>query len=276
MSQNKVVTRSESASSLSATGSSAKRSRDDLSKHDDDGEIGSLDDLWSRMQSLLASSIERIEMKIENGNAILEKRISSIEDQLVTVREECSEKVSRLEGAVVAVRHDIDHSIEATHRMNKNKELIFSGIPYQGREDLQAIFRKIAVSIGWDENCIPLVDLQRLARAPIGSGTSPPVLCEFALRNTRNDFYKMYLSKRSLCLRDIGFESGNRIYINENLTTNAREIRAAAIKLKKLGQVQNVSTRNGIVFIKPKGSENSKAVHTLQEIASLIKNPILQ
>lgn len=277
MSQNnKAVTRSGSASSLSAIGSSAKRSRDDLSKQSDDGEIGSLDELWNKMQSMLTNTIERIEAKIDSCNAVLEKRISSIEDQLVAVREECSEKVRQLEDTVASVRMEVDHSIESVYRMDKNKDLIFSGVPYQSQEDLKSIFQKIAVSIGYDLHCVPLVDLQRLARAPIGSGMTPPVLCEFALRGSRNEFYRKYLSKRSLCLRDIGFESGNRIYINENLTANAREIRAAAIKLKKLGEVQHVSTRNGIVFIKPKGSENSKAIHTVKQIASHIKTPILK
>lgn len=42
-----MITRSGSTSSL--VGSSAKRSRDDLTKHDD-GEIVSLDDLWNKMR----------------------------------------------------------------------------------------------------------------------------------------------------------------------------------------------------------------------------------
>lgn len=273
---NKIATRSGSTSSLSATGTSVKRSRDDISKQSDDGEIVSLDDLWNRMQSMLANNTNRIEMKIEDCNAVLEKRISDIEDQLVTVRDECSDNVHRLKEAFAVVRSDVDRSIEAVHRIDRNKDLLISGIPYQGNENLHNIFRKIAVSIEFDENRIPLVDLQRLARSPICSGTTPPVLCEFALRSCRNEFYRKYLSKCSLCLRDIGYESGNRIYINENLTTNARQIRAAAIKLKKLGQVQSVFTRNGTVFMKPNGSDNAKAIHSLEQISTSVSNLILQ
>lgn len=259
-----MVTRSGSTSSL--VGSSAKRSRDDLTKHDD-GEIVSLDDLWNKMQSMLRTTSERIETKIESCNAALEKRMSNIEDKLTAVREECSDKVAKLEDAIADVCADVDLAAEAACRIEKNRDLVFSGIPYQSREDLSDIFRKIAVSIGFDENNLPIVCLRRMTRGPISSGASPLILCEFSLRQERNEFYRQYLSKRSLCLQNIGFESANRVYINENLTSNARQIRAEAIKLRKSGQLENVTTRNGVVFVKRKGSEAASAIYSLQQIA---------
>lgn len=260
-----IVTRSGSTSSL--TGSLAKRSRDDLTKHDD-GEIASLDDLWIKMQAMLTSTTVRIETKIESGNAALEKRISNIEDKLNAVRDECAEKVNKLEESVATIRADMELAVDAANRFNKNKDLILSGIPFHLREDLADIFRKISLTIGYNDNNLPLVHLCRMARNPIASGTSPLILCEFALQNVRNEFYRQYLSKRSLCLRDIGFESGNRIYVNENLSSNARQIRSEAIKLKKQGLLENVTTRNGVVYVKRIGSEDASAVYSLQQMAS--------
>lgn len=271
MSQNGIVTRSGSTSSL--VGSIAKRSREDLTKQDGDSEIVSLDDLWNKMQTMLSNSCGRIETKIEKCNAALEKRMSNIEEKLNAVREECSEKIVKLEEDVVGVRADVDIAVEAVHRMGRDRELVFSGIPFHSQENLDEVFRKIALTIGYHENNLPIVDLQRMARAPIALGTSPLILCEFALRNKRNEFYRSYLSKRSLCLRDIGLDSGNRIYMNENLTNNARQIRAEAIKLKKLGYVENVSTRNGIVHVKRKGTDKPSAIYSLQQIVQR-KTPI--
>lgn len=273
MSQNSgVITRSGSTSSL--IGSLAKRSREDLTKHDGDNEIVSLDDLWNKMQTMLTSTCDRIEKKIESCNATLEKRMSGIEGELNAVRKECSEKVVKLEETVAGVRADLDFAVEAMYRMDKSRELILSGIPFQSRENLDELFRKIALTIGYSENQLPLVGLHRLARAPISSGTSPLILCEFALHSKRNEFYRLYLSKRSLCLRDIGFDSGNRVYVNENLTNNARKIRAEAVKLKKLGHLDQVSTRNGIVHVRRKGSDNASAIYSLDQIALHNKNPI--
>ena len=262
-----IVTRSGSTSSLIV--SNAKRSREDLSKQDD-GEIGSLDDLWSRMQLMLSTTSERIEKKIEICNGALEKRMSNIEDQLTVVRQECIEKVNNLEQSVLAVRNKIDQAVETAYRIEKNKELVISGIPYQSQENLSEIYRMMALSIDYDDNRVPLANLQRMARVPIAPGSSPLILCEFALRQERNEFYRLYLSKRSLCLRDIGFDSGNRLYVNENLTKNARLIRAEAIKFRKLGQLESVTTRNGIVYIKRKRSDTATAVDALQKIASVI------
>lgn len=249
----------------------AKRSREDLTKYDGD-EILSLDDLWNKMQLVLTSTSERIEKKIETCNATLEKRMSNIEDKLTAVREECIEKTNKLEETVLTVRNEIDHAVEIAYRIEKNKDLVISGIPFRSQENLADIYHKIVQSIGYNENRVPLANLQRMVRVPIASGSSPLILCEFSFRQERNESYRLYLSKRSLCLRDIGFESDNRIYINENLTKIARQIRAEAIKLKKLGRLDNVSTRNGIVYIKRKQSITAEAVDSLQKIASLINN----
>lgn len=270
---NKIVTRSGSTSSLNTVGSQAKRSREDISKHDDE-EIASLNDLWTKMQNMMFSTSERIEAKIESCNNVLEKRISLVESQLAAVRDEFSGRVVRLEEEVTATRNEMDYIAESVRRCDKNKELIISGVPYQNQEDLVEVFKRISGSIGFKETKIPLVELQRLSRSPIAPGLTPPILCEFALRNHRNEFYRNYLSKRSLCLRHIGFESENRIYINENLTPNARRIRSEAVKLKKAGRLDSVTTRDGIVYVKPKGSEKATALHSLPQVASFIRNPI--
>ena len=269
----KVVTRSGSTSSLNTVGSQAKRSREDVSKHDDE-EINSLSELWTKMQSMLSSTSERIEAKIDSGNAALEMRISKVESHLSAVRDEFSGRVIKLEEEVAATRYEMDYIAEAVHRADKNRELIISGVPYLNHENLADIFCKIASCIGYSETNIPLVHLQRLSRSPIAPRLTPLILCEFALRNQRNEFYRKYLSERSLSLRHIGFESENRVYVNENLTANARRIRSEAIKLKKAGRLETVTTRDGIVYVKPKGSEKATAIHSLPQVTSFCKNPI--
>lgn len=137
---NKIVTRSGSTSSLNTVGSQAKRSREDISKHDDE-EIASLNDLWTKMQNMMFSTSERIEAKIESCNNVLEKRISLVESQLAAVRDEFSGRVVRLEEEVTATRNEMDYIAESVRRCDKNKELIISGVPYQNQEDLVEVFK---------------------------------------------------------------------------------------------------------------------------------------
>ncbi|KAL9695245.1 hypothetical protein quinque_014530 [Culex quinquefasciatus] len=83
----------------------------------------------------------------------------------------------------------------------------------------------------------------------------------------RNAFYASYLNHRDLNLSHIGFQNTNRIYVNENLTKEDREIRAAALRLKKEGKVQKVYSRNGIVYAKGRGNAPAEPCPTLEHLA---------
>lgn len=255
---NKPLTRSGSTSSASSTNNElpAQRAVPEFAT------IASLDDLWTRMQGMF----ERTYEKIESSKTELAERITDVEGQLGKVREECSSRVDKLEETLSGVRLDLDHTTEAVHRMEKNDELIISGIPFQNNENLASIFLTISQSIGYSEDSSPFVELKRLARQPIARGATPPILCQFAHRLTRNEFYRKYLGKRNLSLRNIGFENDNRIFINENLTSKARSIRTEAIKQKKLGRIQSVTTRDGVVYVKFSGSGKLDAIHNIQQL----------
>ncbi|KAL9698922.1 hypothetical protein quinque_002363 [Culex quinquefasciatus] len=134
-------------------------------------------------------------------------------------------------------------------------------------ENLVAMFGFIVTRLGCDESKIPLASLARLAKSPIAVDSTPPIICEFALRADRNAFYASYLNHRDLNLSHIGFQNTNRIYVNENLTKEDREIRAAALRLKKEGKVQKVYSRNGIVYAKGRGNAPAEPCPTLEHLA---------
>ncbi|EDS37965.1 cadherin [Culex quinquefasciatus] len=65
------------------------------------------------------------------------------------------------------------------------------------------------------------------------------ILVKFVLRNQRGDFYSSYLRKCNLQLSHLGINSTRRFYVNESLVA-ARKIKAAALRLKKTGNVHSV------------------------------------
>ncbi|EDS26934.1 conserved hypothetical protein [Culex quinquefasciatus] len=207
----------------------------------------SIDDLWSK-----------IEAKLDNFKQDLDKRIDGLEDSLAAFKTECG---------ISGVRHDVDRANASIGRVEKANELIISGVPYQQNENLVAMFGFIVTRLGCDESKIPLASLARLAKSPIAVGSTPPIICEFALRADRNAFYASYLNHRDLNLSHIGFQNTNRIYVNENLTKEDREIRAAALRLKKEGKVQKVYSRNGIVYAKGRGNAPAEPCPTLDHLA---------
>lgn len=251
MSVSSLAGRSDSVNSL-FDGNINKRPRSDS----EPDSIMSIDDLWSK-----------IEAKLDNFKQDLDKRIDGLEDSLAAFKTECGSKIDRLADSVSGVRHDVDRANASIGRVEKVNELIISGVPYQQNENLVAMFGFIVTRLGCDESKIPLASLARLAKSPIAVGSTPPIICEFALRADRNAFYASYLNHRDLNLSHIGFQNTNRIYVNENLTKEDREIRAAALRLKKEGKVQKVYSRNGIVYAKGRGNAPAEPCPTLEHLA---------
>lgn len=259
----KITTRSASSSSLNSFMDEkiSKRRRDEQSDHD----IKSLDELWTKINTAIEESNERIESKIESCMS----KINSIEIQLSAHKEECSTIVNNISVAVHDVRLELNATNEWVGRMEKSPELIITAIPFVTNENLKSIFGNIARTLGYES--IPMVDLKRLARSTIKPGESPAIMCQFALQMERDAFYKKYLEQRNLNLSHIGFQNGNRIYINENLTQSARSIRSEALKLKRQGKLLKVYTKQGVVFVKTCNADPAVACCSLEQLEKLQK-----
>lgn len=145
-------------------------------------------------------------------------------------------------------------------------DLLLSGVPYKPNEDLSIYINKVSTALGYVEHVMPLIHTKRLARLPIEAGASPPIVLQFAFKNVRDDFYQRYLSSRSLSLNHLGFNVNKRIYVNENLTILARQVKAHAIKLKKSGKLHSVFTKDGFVFIKRKPEDQAQLVLSVDSL----------
>lgn len=263
----KIVTRSTSASSLitllSTDEKTSKRSRDDLTDEDTVSGITSFDELWLKIDCALKQSNQRIENKIDNCLA----KINEVEAKLATLKAECTTGLQTMSVAVDDVRCELNATNEFVGRLERSSDLIISAVPYVSNENLKCTFEKIATTIGLDK--APLVDLKRMARTPIKAGDSPAIICQFALRSERDAFYRKYLLQRNLNLSHIGFESENRIFMNENLTVLARSIRNEALKLKRLRKIHQVFTRDGVVYVKPSLTTAAVACHSVAELEKI-------
>lgn len=242
-------------------GQTLKRSREDLNVLDYPDEVENMNDLWRNMKKLLFNSNSRLETKID----ACKTSIDDLEHEFAALRKECGEQMESMHRQVTAVEFGLQQTTEEVARLERASELIISGIPYQQTEDLIHFFRNIATVLGYDQS--PIVDLQRLAKLPIVAGSAPPILCQFALRNVRNDFYRRYMTNRSLSLRHIGFDADRRVFINENLTKLAREIRSEALKMKKAGVLAQVFTRNGAVYVRRHSQSTSELVQCAEQLS---------
>lgn len=231
-----------------------KRSKEDLDSSDD--HVETLDDLLFRMQQMFNETNSRI----EQSKCDLRSEIADLREDVQQFKQDCSNEVLRLTESVNDIRSNALMNEERLLASMRTNDLLLSGVPYKPNEDLVGYSSKVSSALGYNEQNLPLIHTKRLARLPIEAGASPPIVLQFAFKNVRDDFYQRYLSSRSLSLNHLGFSINKRIYVNENLTVLARQLKAHAIKLKKTGKLHNVFTKDGFVFIKRKPEDQAQMV----------------
>lgn len=245
-----------------------KRSWENMNKSD--SQIDSFEDLVSRMQCMFDSMNAKIEEKIDASVEQLKSQIADLRDEVQNLKDECGRDIFNLAESVSQVRNDVSINRGCIERAARANELLLTGVPYDPEECLPDVVQKLSTVLGYQ--AVPLVQPKRLARSPIVTGSTPPILLQFAFNISRNEFYSRYLATRNLSLVHLGFNVNTRIYINENLSEDARKIRGAAIKLKKSGKLHNVFTRDGIVYIKLREGAAAVPIQAMEHLHSSI-NP---
>lgn len=273
--QSRPITRSTSTSSVaSIDGNANKRLRDETGSPLADDSVNNIADLWNRIQRMFADSNSKIEAMIESSHTKLENRIIAVESQLSALRTECTGSINQLALTVTEVQCEVQTNSLRVDHLERANDLIISGVPYTTNENLKQTFSILATRLEYQNCNLPMVDLKRLAKLPITSGATPPILCQFAFKNSRNEFYHRYLKTRNLTLRLLGFESDQRIYCNENLTQQARVIRTEAIKMKKRGSLTKVYTRNGVTFVQPADGTVAEPVYDVAQLFEKTKQTL--
>lgn len=229
----------------------------------------SLNDLWNKIRKMFAESKSDIDAKIDACKMELEQKIGGVEHQLSNLKTDSEIEIREVSGSVAAVRDDLEITRMNVNRIGASNDLIVSGIPYTSDENIMQIFLNISKALSYNPSDVPMVYLKRLSKVPIAVGSAPPIMCQFSLRGMRDEFYGRYLRQKSLNLQHLGFINQNRVYINENLAPEDREIRTQAIKLKKQYRIQQVFTRNGVVFVRVKTGDDAVPYYTLEQQASV-------
>ncbi|EDS28831.1 conserved hypothetical protein [Culex quinquefasciatus] len=79
------------------------------------------------------------------------------------------------------------------------------------------------------------------------------------------------LEKRNeLILSHLGIDSTRRVFVSENLTFAARQIKRAALRLKEAGKLSSVFTKLGIIFVKRRKDQQAVAISTESQLSSFL------
>lgn len=227
----------------------------------------------AELANLMQSQLANYQRTVKDDFKKLGDSLSSLTTQMSKLREDISSDIEKLREennrtfdnlttSIDTARKETSLALDRSARIN---DLVVSGIPFLDGENLLSYFHTWCKSFGYAEKNYPLVDVRRLSKGILTAGNVYMILLQFAITVQRNDFYSRYLRSRSLSLSGIGFSVDKRIYINENLGPNVRNLRSKALQLKKDGKLRGVFTRNGILFVKKIGEEKEIAISTDDE-----------
>lgn len=228
-----------------------------------------MDTLWNEIHRMFSSLTHKLEVMLESYVTSLDDRIGRLQQHMDALKKDCNASVDNLTRTVNDACSANWDKLEKLDRVEKAQDLVITGIPYHRDEDLHYIYRSIARSIGAGEISESMVHLRRLYKHPLRPGISPPILCQFAFRGLRNEFFNKYLITRSLALHHIGLGGHGRVYVNERLSPITRRILKAVIGLRNEGSLYKVFTRNGLVSVVSHKTNETIAVNSLDKLMLL-------
>lgn len=254
---------------------SAKRERGDVDSSSDENcsstkeMFKQLLDKFSKLNTRIDTLENKLDGKLNTLKTDLDEKLSRVSDDIGAVKKSCEASIHQLQSFVNKVDEKVCFAEDAIDRKANSWELIVSGVPYMSNENLTKYFVDICLALGYDQTRIPSVDLRRLSKNALPDGSPCLLLIQFAFRNHRDDFFASYFRKRDLNLRLLGFNSDRRIFINENLTLNARKIKNAALTMKKEGKLSSVYSKAGIIYVKQREGSNPVAITQLGQLNEL-------
>lgn len=192
------------------------------------------------MQDLLRGYIDEIHNLIEITISQLRANFSALLAHYKAELERVQERMEQLEGTSRL-------ALEACQTTSNHNKLLMYGIPNIDGENLCAHFSAICTHLGYPNDRQPIVHLTRLEGPKQTCRSIQPILIEFAIHGQRRRFFAKYLRTRCLSQTHLGFNTNNRIFINEFLTATVRSVLSTALNMRRNGMLRRVFTKEGVV-----------------------------
>lgn len=242
------------------------------------------------------ATIGEISKLIEASNSKLIDLINKVNSDLKADFQKLSlnvhEKFTNLHKDVELVQQRCDVLEDMLKRQDRRKELIVRNIPVLKDENIATIIKSICLAIGFQSpygfpaafrlrGAIERAETSRVTRsqsdrAKEKSVQYPSIILKFATDWDAKVFMDRYYLKANLKLSDVGIISGERIYVNENLTSHNFAIFRLACEMKRAGTVVKSRVRDGIVAVQLSGdSSNFIQISNIRDLKALATTSII-
>ncbi|KAL9706517.1 hypothetical protein quinque_010035 [Culex quinquefasciatus] len=175
------------------------------------------------MVAEVQASVKLAIASVQNKAEATAEELKELKQQHTLSVMELSKRVQTLELHQSSHIQEVSFRVDDVHRQLRRDEVVIMKVPFKENEDLRKHFLAILMTLQLPPEHFANVLLRRISR-PNSQGASsrsistPPIVVAFESRYKRNEFMKAYFQKANLSLKDLGFPSDGRIYINENLS----------------------------------------------------------
>lgn len=200
----------------------------------------------SNLTTLTATINDKIDLINVKFETVSQEFNNKLNDVTVDVNSKISNFKSELDTQIMDVTSTLSKRINELERRSCVLDIMIYGIPFSKDENIKEILSLIATKLGIDD-LAGVCDAFRLRSRSKDNGQ---ILVKFYTLKYKNLILRSYLRQKSLCLNDVGFNVPGRIYINECLSVQNRNLHKKALGCLKEGKLAKVGTRNGFVVVK--------------------------
>lgn len=170
----------------------------------------------------------------------------------------------------------MNYKLNAISQEKLNKNLIINGIPKEQKEDIKQVISGIFTNMGMNLDNDDIEDSYRVHDRNL----SPPVIVklkkkcikEMILKQRKQTNKEGQTKWKSMYAKDFGFNSGNQIYINEELTQQTRILfNAAKQQLKEKTNYKFIWVTEGKILAKEDENSKVQIIRSNRDILEITK-----
>lgn len=154
-------------------------------------------------------------------------------------------------------------SLNYLEHQNRQKQLVLSGIPYKPNENLVYAVEKISGKLECNIRPDDIDSIYRVKR-------SPTIMVRFLHTHKRNDFLSKY-RKSPISTTDLGFQTNDKIYVNELLSPTQAALFFKARNFRKNHNFKYVWTANQQIYLRKEDSGDAIRITSTSDLDGLTK-----
>lgn len=165
-----------------------------------------------------------------------------------------------------------EYRLDKLERFALEKDVIISGIPLEQNDNPLRIIGEICHALNCNLNERDFATVYRLRTR--NSSSRPqrtvPIIARLYDNWSKQELFSGYFKKKDLNLKDIGFQTSARIFINENLTQSNRAIFKLASEAKKANLIFKFHSRNGSVHVQRNESSKIMCMYHISDLKHIL------